>query len=222
MTMNGYTILGTSGSPSREGDQRGLASGRPNPNEESAREAAVDYLASKVGTPYIWGGKDPKKGLDCSGAVTCAYENSGFARPGARYKYGSADLHKKLEPTTSPKKGDLVFYGKNGKVNHVMMVVGDGRVIGATGGGSSTKTPDDAMKIGACVKYKPMDYRKDLISYGSAPSIYASLEGSSIPIVNTSDTRDELPAKIGYGLVATGVAGLAAWGVWWFRRRSAS
>lgn len=219
---SGYTILGLGTSPSSEGDQRGLTSGRssPSPAETAARDSAVAYLDSLVGVPYVWGGKDPAKGLDCSGAATVAYEKAGFARPGARYKYGSADLHKRLTPTSDPKKGDLAFYGPNGKVNHVMMVVGDGRVIGATGGGKNTKNPDDAMKIGAHVKYKPVDYRKDLISYGRAPSVYATLDGTSIPIVDTSDSREDGSRNVAYGLVAAAFAGLGAFVAWRLRRRS--
>ncbi len=142
------------------------------PSEAAARDGAVSFLVSRIGLPYLWGGKDPAVGLDCSGAVTNAYESVGIMSKGSSKRYGSADLAKALRPISASevKKGDLVFYGPSG-VSHVMMIVGDGRVIGATGGGSKTTTTDIARQQGAYVKYMPIDYRKDIISYGAAPIV---------------------------------------------------
>ena len=175
----------------------------------SAPSDAVAYLKTLVGTPYVWGSKDPKVGLDCSGAVTVAYEHVGLARPGARYRYGSADLARKLAPTSSPSPGDLVFYGRDGKVTHVMMYAGDGQVIGATGGGRSTKTADDARAIGAYVKMRPVDYRKDIIGYGRAPT--TPLDGSSSTRVSNSDTESDFPLVPVLLAAAAALLGLTAW-----------
>lgn len=189
---------------------------------EVARAASVNYLQSIIGTPYIWGMKDPAKGLDCSGAVTVAYEKAGLAGSGARYHFGSADLQKVLKKISryDAKPGDVVFYGPNNKVNHVMMYAGDDRVIGATGGGNKTRTIDDAQKAGAYVKFKPVDYRKDLISFGQAPE-YEPLEGSTSTVANTSDLR-EFPIKSDntiWWLVAGGI-GFTALSFALFKARS--
>lgn len=214
--MNGYHILGATAS-SETGDAGVPASST---TDAEARNYALAYLNSLVGTPYIWASKNPSNGLDCSGAYVVALEHAGLARPGARYKYGSADLHKALQPTSNPKMGDAVFYGKNGKVSHIMMIVGDGRVLGATGGGRNTKTIDDAHAANAAVKYKPLNYRPDFISYGSAPSINAPLAGSASNKLDTSDSRAERNEKIGYGISVVIFAAIGAWWARWVRSRS--
>src|SRR4051794_14634408 len=44
---------------------------------QSVVEAAKKYL----GTPYVFGGTDPAKGLDCSALVQRAYRDLGIALP---------------------------------------------------------------------------------------------------------------------------------------------
>lgn len=216
---SGYHLLGaTASGPSNEGG----ASVAPSniSSYEAARRAAVMYLDSIRGTPYIWASKDPSEGLDCSGAYTVALEHAGLAKPGARYKYGSADLQKVLARTSTPRAGDAVFYGSGGNVSHVMMATGDGRVIGATGGGRNTKTESEARAAHAEVKYAPIDYRKDIISYGLAPTPETPLAGSSSTRLTTSDVKMELGTKIGYGLAAVALATFGTWATWWLRTRS--
>ena len=218
MPSSGYHILGASASRAEDTTSGKRAPTLVSvPNEAEARKTAVAYLESLVGTPYVWGGKDPAVGLDCSGAVTVAYEKARLALPGARYRYGSADLHKTLEGTTDPQPGDLAFYGK-GRVSHVMMVVDEKNVVGATGGGPKTKTREDAEKIGAYVRKRPTDYRKDLVSYGRAPRV--PLGGQAGTRLQTAEARGERAAIVGKGLLVLVFGGLAAWGAsWWWRNR---
>ena len=54
------------------------------------------------------------------------------------------------------KEGCLVFYAKNNKVNHVEYVWKRGLTIGASGGGSTTLTKQDAIRQNAYVKIRPM------------------------------------------------------------------
>ena len=204
--MTGYSILGAAAS-TREAAVNSVQQVVPS----GAAAEAVSYLKSLVGVTYVYGSKDPGYGLDCSGAVLVAYEHAGLAKSGARYKYGSADLHKKLDSTSSPSPGDLVFYGRGGDVSHVMLYVGDGQVVGATGGGPKTKTPDDARAIGAYVKVRPVDYRKDIVGYGRSPSV--PLDGSASTRVSTSDTRMSAGVRLllAAGAVAAGYYGYTRW-----------
>ena len=215
--MTGYSILGAVASDRSSDDAAIIPSTpRPIPHESAARAVAVAAMKSLVGTPYVWASKDVSKGgLDCSGAVTVAYEKAGLALPGARYRYGSADLHRALEPTRSPEPADLAFYGRSGKVSHVMMYVGDGNVAGASGGGPRTKTADDARAIGAYVKTRPADYRKDLVGYGRAPS--TPLAGSKTRIVRTSDTRWSLAEWVTTIATIAGVGVAGYYGIEWWR-----
>lgn len=101
---------------------------RDNPGSETA-EKIIDYAMKFEGVRYKYGGTD-KKGMDCSGLVTCAFSNEGIALPRSSSEIALSgdwiDL-KKVQ------KGDLLFFATNGKsrkVNHVALVthVNEGQV----------------------------------------------------------------------------------------------
>lgn len=138
-------------------------------------QSVVSELQTLIGTPYIWGGKNPQKagGLDCSGAVTYVLAKLDLVPPG--YIRNADQLFREAERILLPQAGDLAFYGTSADVSHVMVVVGDGRVLGATGGGRSTTSTEIAKKQGAEIKYEPLSYRKDLVGYGR-PRAYAAAQ----------------------------------------------
>lgn len=128
----------------------------------------VAKLEEQLGTPYIWGSRDPAKGLDCSGAVVWALRELGLEPK--KYDATAADLHKQSSTVILPQAGDLAFYGSIlGGISHVMVYMGDGKVIGASGGGPSTKTAADAKAKNAMVKVLPVNYRSDFRGYGRLP-----------------------------------------------------
>lgn len=147
----------------------------------------LDYLAwveaqAEKGTPYCWpddsngylgkGLQRPEspEALDCSGTVTCGLFNATKGRLDWRATHNAARLYDSLEPTQTPKPGDLAFYGRGTHVTHVMTVVGDGRVVGACGGNSHTLSVELARKAGARVKYRvSVAYRPDLVGFRSLP-----------------------------------------------------
>src|SRR5437879_1804882 len=47
----------------------------------STGERAVVLAAQQEGTPYVWGGGDPKTGFDCSGLVQYVYGQLGVSLP---------------------------------------------------------------------------------------------------------------------------------------------
>jgi cell wall-associated NlpC family hydrolase len=83
-----------------------------------------------LGTPYRWGGTDPDKGFDCSGLVGYVFRNAlGIELPRV-----SRDMAKNGQLITDRAQlaaGDLVFFGRKGRVNHVGIYVGDGRFVHA-------------------------------------------------------------------------------------------
>jgi len=83
-----------------------------------------------LGTPYRWGGTDPDKGFDCSGLVGYVFRNAlGIELPRV-----SREMAKNGELITDRAElaaGDLVFFGRKGRVNHVGIYVGEGRFVHA-------------------------------------------------------------------------------------------
>jgi hypothetical protein len=103
----------------------------PDPNPRAL--AAVRYSRLALGKPYIWGGTDYDKGVDCSGLVYTAYllgaHMPTFPRT-SQAQYNEPSF--RPVPVTKVIPGDLVFaYMEAGGPGHVVMAIGGGNVIAA-------------------------------------------------------------------------------------------
>lgn len=99
-----------------------------------------DLLAeatSYLGTPYVWGGTDPDKGLDCSGLVQSAYKQAlGIDLPRTTYTQQYAGERVSFDEV---RPGDLLFFERAGDVSHVALYLGDGFFIHAPSTGQEVK-----------------------------------------------------------------------------------
>lgn len=78
---------------------------------------------SFVGTGYVWGGKDPEAGFDCSGFTQFVIAMAGYKIPvGSANQYNYFKSNGMLFDT--PQVADLFFYQKDGKIYHVGIVGG--------------------------------------------------------------------------------------------------
>ena len=85
----------------------------------SKRTKIVSTAKRYLGKSYVYGGKKPSTGFDCSGFTAHVYKNNGVNISGPSHyqaKKGKRKSMKELE------KGDLVFFGKGNKVSHVAIV----------------------------------------------------------------------------------------------------
>jgi cell wall-associated NlpC family hydrolase len=108
-----------------------IANGTPAEIEGDGRvKTMLQKALALLGTPYRWGGTDPDKGFDCSGLVGYVFRNAlGIELPRV-----SRDMARNGELITDRAKltaGDLVFFGRKGRVNHVGIYVGEGRFVHA-------------------------------------------------------------------------------------------
>lgn len=130
------------------------------------RDLAVEYIWKFIGTQYRWGGNTPMTGFDCEGIVSEALEAVGLVPDKADYRAQGLFDRFKNRGVSIPKKGCLVFYGKNtNTITHVSMCVDDFHVIEAAGGGSSTTNTADAVRRLAFVKIRPMARRQDIVAF---------------------------------------------------------
>jgi cell wall-associated NlpC family hydrolase len=88
----------------------------------------VSIAKKWIGVPYLYGG-NTKAGVDCSGFVKNVYQEVGIDLPRT-----SAQQYEELKPTNSPVIGDLVFFKKRNKINHVGIFIGDGKMIHSASG----------------------------------------------------------------------------------------
>ena len=123
---------------------------------------------------YIWGGDGPDV-FDCSGfplhgvhllgapdlteSYWCDRMWNGTAEARGRDAWTRLRRHE-------VKPGDLCLYGRPEKATHVMVWMGDGSVVGPSGGTSETTSIEVARVRHHYVKRKPLvDYRNDFLGF---------------------------------------------------------
>ncbi len=87
--------------------------------------AVVQYALNFVGNPYVWGGKDPNTGADCSGFTSYVYAHFGISIPS--YSYSQRSVGKEVSYANA-KAGDLICYA-----GHVAIYMGNGQIVHAKG-----------------------------------------------------------------------------------------
>jgi len=95
--------------------------------------AVVAYGKQFIGTPYVWGGTNLNKGVDCSGFVYSVYKNFGISLNRSSYQM----VNNGVEVSKSNlQAGDLVFFNSGGdsRISHVGIYCGDGTYVHSTDG----------------------------------------------------------------------------------------
>jgi gamma-D-glutamyl-L-lysine dipeptidyl-peptidase len=84
-----------------------------------------------LNTPYLWGGRSIW-GIDCSGFMQQVFRLHGLELP--RDAYQQATVGADVLLIGEAQAGDLVFFDNNeGRITHVGLYLGDGRIIHASG-----------------------------------------------------------------------------------------
>lgn len=96
----------------------------------STAQELVLYSMGLIGIRYVFGGRTPETGFDCSGLVRYVFDRvTGRSLPYTSYEMASLGTQvafSDLQP------GDLVFYNTRGRRNsHVGIYIGEGRFIHA-------------------------------------------------------------------------------------------
>lgn len=124
--------------PAKDSSSGASSDGSGSSTKQSRRSQLVNYALQFVGNRYVWGGTSLTNGVDCSGFTMRVMEKFGVSLP--HYSGSQAQMGKKVTSATI-KPGDLIFYaGSNGKVNHVAIYIGNGRIVHAASRRSGIKT----------------------------------------------------------------------------------
>jgi len=89
--------------------------------------AVVAGARKYLGVPYVWGGTDPAKGLDCSGLVQKVYSELGYDLP--RVSGQQATAGRPVDGLANAQPGDILAFGS--PVHHVGIYIGDNQMIHA-------------------------------------------------------------------------------------------
>lgn len=112
------------------------------------RVSLVQFALQYVGNRYVWGGTSLTKGIDCSGFTMRVYEHFGIGLP--HYSGAQAGRGKRIS-SSSAKPGDLFFYGKGGKINHVAIYIGNGQIVHASSPTTGIKVSGAFYRTPICV-----------------------------------------------------------------------
>lgn len=106
--------------------------------QQSKIKTVLQRAMALLGTPYRWGGSDPDKGFDCSGLVGYVFRNAlGIELP--RVSREMAKNGELINDKAKLAAGDLVFFGRRGRVDHVGIYVGEGRFVHAPSRGKDVQ-----------------------------------------------------------------------------------
>lgn len=109
--------------------------------EPTPRALVLSAADEVVGTRYRYGGTSPKRGFDCSGFVRWVYAQQGIDLP--RTARGMARAGTRVPARrTELAPGDLLLFAAGGRVTHVAIYVGDGRIIHASSGQGAVRYDD--------------------------------------------------------------------------------
>ena len=108
-------------------------------------QGILSKAVTLLGTPYRWGGTSPEGGFDCSGLVGYVFRTAlGMDLP--RVSQDQAKTGELVSDRAALVAGDLVFFGRRGRVDHVGIYVGEGRFLHAPSTGKDVRV--DSMASG--------------------------------------------------------------------------
>ena len=117
----------------------GVPSGGATANGGNAR--VLPTAERYIGVPYRYGGTSPRTGFDCSGFTQFVFAKHGVRLP--RTAHEQAQVGTRLPADwRALSAGDLVMFEEGGRIGHVAIYVGNGRIIHSSSSGHGVRFDD--------------------------------------------------------------------------------
>ncbi|MBS7007924.1 C40 family peptidase [Anaerostipes sp.] len=107
----------------------------------TSRQKVVNYALKFVGNKYRYGGNSLTNGIDCSGFTQQVLGHFGYSI--SRTSSSQANDGRTIS-ISNVRPGDLLFYKRGGRINHVTMYIGNGQVVHAS---NSAPYPRGGIKV---------------------------------------------------------------------------
>ena len=91
-------------------------------------EELIAFGKQYLGTPYVYGGESLTKGIDCSSFTQQCYAHIGVKLERTSYWQVNQGTAVSMEHSAW-RPGDLIFYNVDGKIGHVAIYIGGGKVL---------------------------------------------------------------------------------------------
>ncbi|HEX8271736.1 MAG TPA: C40 family peptidase [Longimicrobiaceae bacterium] len=118
--------------PGRSAAQQPAAAATASRAAPAADSGSVVALArAQLGRRYLFGGTDPERGFDCSGFTRYLMRALNVQLPRTASEQAAAGREVPRDPARL-RVGDLLTFGRGGRITHVGVYVGGGRYIHAS------------------------------------------------------------------------------------------
>lgn len=153
LTFGGRGIRRTSGA-GRAGTAapRGgviLAGGASRTSASASARRVLATGEEYLGAPYVYGGEDPRTGIDCSAFTQLVFRRNGVTLPRTSRQQAAVGSAVLLDYGVI-RPGDLLFFAGDGsRIDHVAIYAGDQRILHATSSGGEVRYDDLGSERGA-------------------------------------------------------------------------
>ncbi|GAA3801685.1 transglycosylase SLT domain-containing protein [Nocardioides panacisoli] len=177
-----------------------LANARADTSDGVSGADVVADAKKYLGIPYVWGGTDPKVGLDCSGLVQRVYADLGIDLPRV-----SADQARQGTPVASlaeAQPGDLLAWdnsSRNNGADHIAIYVGNGKMIEAPYTGANVRLVDVPSTPDYIRRILPSDSASARPVAGTTVPNASARVGADVPyadLINAAAARTGVPGEL--------------------------
>lgn len=109
-------------------DEPSFSPSKPSQSSNNFAQSAVELARSFLGGNYVWGGKNPSQGFDCSGLISYVYKQSGVDIPATTFGLFKTGTEVSLD---NVQIGDIICTPGSGRSGrHVKMIsrIEDGKI----------------------------------------------------------------------------------------------